>query len=39
MPDVPVVTWWPTTMPACAAEDPLGRMSTRERRLRSMKVA
>ncbi|QPL04454.1 MULTISPECIES: glucose-6-phosphate dehydrogenase assembly protein OpcA [Actinomyces] len=28
LPDVPVVTWWPTTMPACAAQDPLGRLAS-----------
>lgn len=27
LPDVPVVTWWPTTMPVHAATDPLGRLA------------
>lgn len=28
LPDVPVVTWWPTTMPVKAATDPLGRLAS-----------
>ncbi len=28
LPDVPVVTWWPTTMPVCASSDPLGRLAS-----------
>ena len=27
LPDVPVVTWWPTTMPSCPAQDPLGQLA------------
>ena len=27
LPDVPVVTWWPTTLPEQAATDPLGRLA------------
>ncbi|MCL2317242.1 MAG: glucose-6-phosphate dehydrogenase assembly protein OpcA [Actinomycetia bacterium] len=29
LPDVPIVTWWPDTMPTCPSTSPLGRVADR----------